>query len=94
MMYGLTQEELADRAGLSKALLRGWSAVTSPLHCHAGGCAFLSGHGSCAFFQRFGARAGCLKAGRYVYKSDEDAKSTTCWLVPNARKKTGWSPSF
>ena len=57
MMYGLTQEELADRAELSKGFI---SQLERDLTSPAGGCAFLSGYGSCAFFQRFGAGAGCL----------------------------------
>ena len=87
MMYGLTQEELADRAELSKGFISQLERdLTSPSIATLVDVLSCLGTDLAHFFAD-------LEQGRIVFhpeeqftKVDEQAQSTTCWLVPNAQK--------
>ena len=87
MMYGLTQEELADRAELSKGFISQLERdLTSPSIATLVDVLSCLGTDLAHFFSDLEPEQVVFKPDDMFTKIDEDAKSTTCWLVPNAQK--------
>ena len=87
MMYGLTQEELADRAELSKGFISQLERdPTSPSIATLVDVLSCLGTDLAHFFSDLEPEQVVFKPDDMFTKIDEDAKSTTCWLVPNAQK--------
>ena len=86
-MYGLTQEELADRAELSKGFISQLERdLTSPSIATLVDVLSCLGTDLAHFFSDLEPEQVVFKPDDMFTKIDEDAKSTTCWLVPNAQK--------
>ena len=87
MMYGLTQEELADRAELSKGFISQLERdLTSPSIATLVDVLSCLGTDLAHFFSDLEPEQVVFKPDDMFTKIDEDAKSTTCWLVPTAQK--------
>ena len=87
MMYGLTQEELADRAELSKGFISQLERdLTSPSIATLVDVLSCLGTDLAHFFSDLEPEQVVFKPDDMFTKIDEDSKSTTCWLVPNAQK--------
>lgn len=87
MMYGLTQEELADRAELSKGFISQLERdLTSPSIATLVDVLNCLGTDLCHFFADLEPERIVFKPDDMFTKVDEDAQSATCWLVPNAQK--------
>ena len=87
MMYGLTQEELADRAELSKGFISQLERdLTSPSIATLVDVLSCLGTDLAHFFADLEQERIVFHPEEQFTKVDEQAQSTTCWLVPNAQK--------
>ena len=95
VMKGLTQEELADRAELSKGFISQVERdLTSPSIATLMDILQCLGVSVSEFFTEEPEEQIVFTKEDYFIKKDEENKNTIEWIVPNAQKKSDGAHSF